>query len=384
MDVAGIILQDHQIAYAIATPKLIVIEVGGMEDNLHLDSESGVGWPLLNLVPELVGGELLLEELLAGQTSRYEFPLINRIAPDNKVTYLSCTFLPYPIEDEPLPGVLLLVSNVTEMGLTKQALTQQRNELALAQDKLAKQNVELEIANAELRKLSELKSTFVSVAAHELRTPLTSIIGYIEVLLDKDLGDLPKSQHYYLTIVQRSTERLLDITNSLLDVTRIETDQIELFLAPIVLEVLVEEVIQEFESQLQVKSQTISFSSTLSQALVLCDETRTVQIISNLLNNASKYSEAEKHIEIKLCQADEKGFAQITVSDNGSGIAEEDLDKLFTAFYRTKQATHSGVMGVGLGLYVIQSLIELHGGRIWVDSILGEGTDFHFTLPLAE
>jgi len=272
---------------------------------------------------------------------------------------------------------------VTEMGSLKQHLAQQRNELRLLRDKLTRQNLELEAAITELQELDELKSRFVSVAAHELRTPLTSIIGFLEMLLDEEMNPLATDQREYLEIVQHSTNRMLNIVTNLLDITRIEAGRIELALQPADLPALIQAAATEFKPQLEAKAKRLSLHAAPNLPPALCDKNRATQIIGNLLSNAAKYTPRGSRISINTSPAKEEGFLEISVIDKGIGISSQDKDKIFSRFFRTQSATAIGASGAGLGLYITRCLVELHGGRIWFESELGQGSTFHVTFPIA-
>jgi signal transduction histidine kinase len=235
-----------------------------------------------------------------------------------------------------------------------------------------------------LQRLDEMKSMFVSVAAHELRTPLASISGYVEMLLDEEVGSLTNDQREYLDIVQGSAHRLLTITNNLLDVTRMEAGRIELVLQPTELPALVEAVVAEFEPQLEAKAQRLTLRASPDLPLALCDEMRAAQIIGNLLSNASKYTHQGGLITISVTRAEEEGFLRVSVKDNGVGIAVEDQVKLFSRFFRAEKAGVTQASGAGLGLFITRSLVELHGGRIWFGSQPDKGSTFHVTFPMAD
>ena len=143
-----------------------------------------------------------------------------------------------------------MVEDVTDVVALEQQLAQRRNELRLLQSRLARQNQELAAANAELKRLDEIKSMFVSIAAHELRTPLTPIYGYVEMLLQEEMGPLTNKQCESLETVRKSVARLVTITDNLLDVSRIEAGRVELVLKPIDLGSLVDKVAAEFQPQL--------------------------------------------------------------------------------------------------------------------------------------
>jgi len=265
----------------------------------------------------------------------------------------------------------------------EQQLAQRHNELRLLQDKLARQNQELAAANVELKHLSELKSVFVSIAAHELRTPLTPIHGYVEMLLQEDLGPLTGEQRRSLETVRRSVNHLISITHELLDVSRIEAGHVELTLKPTDLRSLVEMVAAEFQPQLDAKSQSLILSINSTLPMALCDEGRAGQIIGNLVSNASKYSLPGSTVTIRLSRASEEGFLVVSVIDQGMGISAQDQERLFDQFFRTTSTNSAGIGGVGLGLYITRSLVELHGGRIWLESEPGKGSSFHVAFPTA-
>jgi signal transduction histidine kinase len=276
-----------------------------------------------------------------------------------------------------------VVDDITEMGTLEQRLAQNRNELRLLRDRLTRQNRELDAAIAELRRLSEMKSMFVSVAAHELRTPLASISGFVELLLDERTGSLTDIQREFLEIVQSSASHLIAISNNLLDATQLELGQIELVLQPVNLPALVKTAVAEFRPQLEAKAQRLTLQFSQNLPLVLCDQTRVAQIIANLLSNASKYTPEGGSIMVSLAPADQP-FVQLSVADNGVGIPAEDQARLFDRFFRAKTGHLTEASGTGLGLYITRSLVELHGGRIWFESEPEQGSTFYVTFPVAE
>jgi signal transduction histidine kinase len=378
------ILLDREIAYVIADRHLRVKEIGGALAALPGDSDRWLGRPLLDLAPELLGSEPALADILAGELPRLELARINRETDEGRTLYLTMVDLPYHDAEGQIVGLLHLVQDATEAGILEQRLSQHRNELRLAQRQLGRQNLDLAAANAELRHLDDLKSTFVSVAAHELRTPLAAIQGYVEMLVDEDVGPLSDGQRGYLAIVQDSAQRLLHITTSLLDVTRIETGRVDLVLQPTDLPALVRKTSTEFETELAARRQYLTLDHAPELPPALCDTTRTAQIVCNLLSNAVKYTPQGGHIRIAVDSASDEGFLQVSVADDGVGIASEDQDKLFKRFARVASAAQTGATGVGLGLYITRSLVELHGGRIWLKSESGKGSTFYVTLPIAE
>jgi signal transduction histidine kinase len=378
------IICDLRVGYAQVDSDLRVVARGGATELLGCEAPSPEGLSLLDLVPELVGMEPVITDVLSGTLPRLEVPWVNRTGPDGSDLLVRLVLLPTRDAKGQPAGLLHLVQDHTEAGVLRQQLSQSRNELRLAQEQLVQQNLELATANAELRRLDELKSTFVSVAAHELRTPLASILGYVETLTDGDLGPLSDGQREYLAIIQESAHRLSHITSSLLDVARIEAGRVDLVLQPTDLLALVRGVAAEYEPQVTARAQQLTLHHTPELPPALCDRTRTAQIVGNLLSNAIKYSPPKGHVEIAIERAQIDGFLQLSVTDDGIGIGPEDQDMLFRRFFRATSAAQTGASGAGLGLYITRSLVELHSGRIWLESEAGKGSTFYVALPIAE
>lgn len=382
--VAQMILSDRKIAYALTDRDLNVIEISSVGSIFGQGCDNGVGHPLTEIVPELVGNEKTLTRIVNGELSRFQLTWVNRELPNGQTAYLTMVDLPYRDQTEQIVGLIHVAQDTTDMGMLGQRTTQQRNELRLAQDRLAQQNVQLAAVNAELQRLDEAKSAFVSIAAHELRTPLSAIFGYLEMLLGGDAGALNDRQAEYLQVIEDSARRLICITSDLLDVTRLETGRLELLLQPTDLAALVGTVVAELAPQLEAGSQRVIVRATECLPRALCDAARTGQVLSNLLSNSAKYSPPDSTIILGLSEADDPGFVQITIADRGAGIPAADQQQLFKPFFRASNAAKITANGVGLGLYIARSLVDLHGGRIWFDSTLDAGTTFYVTLPLAD
>lgn len=370
------IFQHRNIGYLITDTQFRVERAS--EARAFIDSGQ-IGQSLLDVAPELIGNEIALSDILSGTLPRLELSWINRDMSAGQTVYLNLLALPYRNSHGQIVGLILALEDVTPQGLIQQTLTQHRNELRLLRDQLARQNLELTAANAELRQLDELKSRFVSIAAHELRGPLASMSGYVELMLDDDSDALTPAQQDYLGVVQRGIGRLLTILNNLLDLTRIEADRLELLLRPNNLETLVNDVLAEMRPQLEAKALSVSVRAEEGLPLVLCDDTRMVQIVSNLLSNAIKYTHPGGQIRVQLSRAIEAGYVQMAVTDTGVGISEVDQTKLFSRFFRAETASQTGATGAGLGLYITRLLVELHGGTIWLTSQLGLGSTFYVT-----
>ena len=227
----------------------------------------------------------------------------------------------------------------------------------------------------ERARLEQLKSEFVATASHELRSPLTSIKGFVELLEASE--DLDRRQREFVQIVLLSTNRLVDLVNDLLDVTRIEAGQAEISPRPTDLAAIVREVATLMGPRLRDKGQQLQLTLPEDVAPALADPARVRQIVTNLLTNAHLYTPADGTVEIRLGQRN--GVVSLAVIDNGTGMDEEELARIFDRFYRGSGRAR----GTGLGLAIVKSLVDLQGGRIQVRSVRGEGSAFTVELPAA-
>ncbi len=224
------------------------------------------------------------------------------------------------------------------------------------------------------------KSEFISTVSHELRTPLTSIKGYVDLILLGSVGDVSPMQRSFLDVVRANSNRLVELINDLLDLSRLDTGRIVLNREPIVLSDLLEEVVESARAEIERKQLSLEMAVSPELPTVYVDRKRIVQVLTNMVSNAYKYTPEGGRVEISAHSTD--GYVQISVSDTGVGIAKEDMKKLFTRFFRADNPMRDEVGGTGLGLAISKSFVELHGGEMWVESQVGQGSTFTFTLPL--
>jgi signal transduction histidine kinase len=247
---------------------------------------------------------------------------------------------------------------------------------------LKRHNDELAAFIDERRAVERMKDEFISIASHELRTPLTSIMGYVSLLLAGEVGVLTERQQSFLQIVDSNAERLIGLVNELLDIARVESGRVQLTLQPLDLRQVVQAVRTDLRTVSRSKHITTVVQLPLAPIHVQADRDRLIQVLTNLLSNAYKYSPEDTTVTIQGLVQD--GCAQINVMDQGIGIAESDQAQLFSKFFRADSARRQGIAGTGLGLSITRSLVEMQGGRIWMSSCLGRGSTFSFTLPLAQ
>ncbi len=343
-----------------------------------------VGCHLSELVPELIGDEESVAAILAGTMPALDLRWVNREGTAGELLYFDLMLLPWRNDQGQIVGLMQVVEDVSSAGRTQRELVQHRNELYLLQAELERRNLALAAANVELQRLGEVKSEFLSIAAHELRTPLASILGYLELLLEGAYGPMGPEQQERIELVHANAERLIRIVNDLLDATRLELGHLELFLQPADLSQIVRGVIAESAPQLQRRELRVEYQASPQLPWVMCDPTRTAQIVTNLLSNAIQYGPPRAVITIAAIPAMEDGFVQLSVADQGMGIAPTDRERIFGRFQRGQNIERRGMQGTGLGLPISRALAELQGGRIWFDSTLGHGSTFYVTFPVAD
>lgn len=232
------------------------------------------------------------------------------------------------------------------------------------------------------RELDKMKTEFISVVSHELRTPLTSIKGYTDLLLSGAAGEASELQREFLGIIQSSTTRLSNLINDILDISRIESGKIDIKHEPIDYREIVADTLRLMRAAADEKQIVMDASLPESMPPVRGDTDKVTQVLTNLVSNALKYTPPGGWIKVLL---EVTGDASVTtcVADSGVGIAPEDQKKLFQKFFRADNSSTREAGGTGLGLVIAKTIVELLGGAIWIESELGRGSKFYFTLPLS-
>jgi len=235
-----------------------------------------------------------------------------------------------------------------------------------------------------LIEVDRMKSEFVATVSHELRTPMTSIKGYVDILLMGVAGVMSDQQKKFLAVVQENTERLTILVNDLLDLSRIEAGQVNLIMGSIDFAELIDDVMLEINRLTVAENKTMEFNIQLARDLpsINGDPERIRQILINLLGNAFHYTLENGQVTLSAQRVGDE--VQINISDNGVGISPKEQERIFDRFYRGDNHMVIATAGTGLGLSIVSKLINMHHGRIWVQSsgIEGEGSTFSFTLPI--
>ena len=228
--------------------------------------------------------------------------------------------------------------------------------------------------------LEGVRKDFVANVSHELRTPLSIIKGYIETLVDSHQAMPLEDRDRFLRTIQRHAERLNSLLEDLLTLSRLESANPDLRREPTPLAALLTNAVDDMRGRSAASEHVLSLTADPAIGLVPIDPIKITQVCENLLDNALKYTPGGSHIDVTARLLDAE--VEICVRDNGPGIPEADIPHLFERFYRVEKGRSRDKGGTGLGLSIVKHIVQLHGGRVWVESDLAKGTSFYFTLPL--
>jgi len=243
---------------------------------------------------------------------------------------------------------------------------------------------------AEVQRANVAKSDFVSFVSHELKTPMTSIKGYSDLLSSGAVGEVTDAQTEFLLTIRSNIDRMATLVSDLADVSRIEAGRLHLEFASVNISEIVDEVVRSAQRMFEEKNHNVVIDIPKNLTQAWGDRNRLAQILTNLLSNANKYTPEGGKITIVARQTenqwDEEGAPQVvhvSVIDSGIGIKLDDQRKIFTQYFRTDEGKETAP-GTGLGLNITRYLVEMQGGKIWFESVFGEGTTFQFTIPISE
>lgn len=295
----------------------------------------------------------------------------------------SIMLIPLIYKDE-LIGTMYLKGDSSKKGFSKRetdlagmiagsAVNAIKN--AFLYEELKKNKDEIEESNRKLMELDKFRADFLAMAAHELRSPLSVVNGYIEMLIEGAAGPLSPKTMNFLTTALEGGNRLAGTVESILDITAIESGRLSLNTEEGDIIRNINRVLNFMNKQAEEKNITLCGPSDSESVKALFDAEKIDRVLINLLSNAIKFTPPCGNITITVNGTDNEVI--ITISDTGCGIPQEELSQIFDDFYKGR----SREKGTGLGLSICKKLVEMHGGRIWVDSSTGEGSSFHFTLP---
>lgn len=256
---------------------------------------------------------------------------------------------------------------------------------------LEKRSHDLEDASRQLRELDMVRRNLLSNVTHELRTPLSSILGYGEILEEELTGTLSAEQHELLQRLLTDGYRLRELINTMIAMNQITSGNLDLELQPLNLGMILQPACEQQLDAVEAKALSLDLDVDPALPMVRGDPNHVYQIVANLLSNAVKFTPEGGRIRIRACLKRGAGWLQdpardeaivVEIRDTGIGLAPEKLKMLFTSFYQADPSATRQFGGMGLGLSLVKSLVELHGGQVWAESTLGEGSSFSFSLPV--
>jgi signal transduction histidine kinase len=278
----------------------------------------------------------------------------------------------------PLQRIDARLAAIASGDFSRHVDVENRDELGALAANVNRMNDELRRLYKELEEVSLHKSEFLANMSHELRTPLNAILGFSQVLRERLFGDINEKQEEYLDDILASGNHLLSLINDVLDLSKVEAGQVALEFAPFSLRETLDRGVVMVRELATKDGVNVAIAADPDCDIVDGDERRIRQVIFNLLSNAVKFTPAGGAVHVSAARVD--GEVRVAITDTGPGIAHEDYDRIFEEFQQTEAGIEQRE-GTGLGLALSKRLVELHGGRIWVESELGKGSTFVFTLP---
>jgi len=262
---------------------------------------------------------------------------------------------------------------------TNDEIGQLSSQLEKMKENIKSNDMELRESNQALKKIDKQKEEFSAMISHELKSFLVPIKGYVDLLLSEKLGALNDGQKERLKIVSSSTEQLRKLISDILDVQKLEMGVLKLQLNECIISDLINDVLVKQRTELEEYKITVT-ANLMQNVKCSCDKNRIEQVLVNLINNSIDFCpKMDGKIRIDLSVEDD--YAKITVTDNGSGIPSDKLEKIFAKFYQVDSSTTREHGGTGIGLSICKGIVDAHGGKIWAESKVGQGATFHILLP---
>lgn len=343
-----------------------------------LDSTaSESGW--IALIPETGEQAAIVAGSEKGSLLDLEDPMLRAVVADGRPTRTQLS------GEEP---VHLMVAPVRREGLTIALIGVRRPSLPHISEEEAflmrlAEHAAVAIENTRLykavRQADESKSQFISIVSHELKIPMTSIRGYADLIRQGAAGEINEQQSKFLNTIITNVDRMADLVSDLSDISRIDTGRLRITLEPLPLADLVRNTTAALRPQFEAKRQHLRFELGEGLPMVLADHNRLIQVLTNIMSNANKYTPDGGEITIRAAKKD--GQIRLSIQDSGIGLSVEDQARLFSQFFRSEEPEVREQAGWGLGLYVTRRLLDLMGGSIGMRSELGVGSTFWITLP---
>jgi PAS domain S-box-containing protein len=341
-----------------------------------------IGQPIEILVPHAAKGAHVNK-----RSAYWENPVLRPMGLGRTLNAMRKDGSEFPVEISLSPvhvgdeiRVVAIIRNVTERNRIEEEMRSMQKRF---NEMLTAKNAELEQRNREVERADRLKSEFLASMSHELRSPLHTIIGFSELLAEEIQGPLTEKQRRSVEHIHRDSQHLLELINDILDLSKIESGRIEL--RPELFDggAEITEVVDSIRPAAENK--TIELRTHIAGECNLnADRIRFRQVLFNLLSNSLKFTPSGGSVTVAIDEGEMPGFCCFFVQDTGIGIAAGEEESIFDKFYQVGSTTKGVREGTGLGLTITRHIVELHGGRIWVESELGKGSRFSFTMPRGE
>jgi len=345
-----------------------------------------IGWAISRSLQRIITepiNELLMASRLISQERNYQFRVAKHS--DDEVGALIDSFNEMLVQINARDKDLVHARDMLEQRVVERTreLQSEVEERKRAQQVVNNLLMKISEDNEMLMRLDQLKTDFLSIVSHELRTPLTAIMGYLKLLIGGAAGPVNDSQKEFLMTVTRNSERLYQLVNDLLDLSRLEAGKIQLQPTKVHINQLLESATTNLRSLAAPKGIELVVVKPEDELFLEADAGRVEQVVVNLVGNAVKFTPANGRVEVGVTEMDREGVqgVQLWVKDNGIGIAADAIAHIFDKFYQVENSSTRTAGGTGLGLPITQKLVEAHGGLISVESEEGKGTTFFIFLP---
>jgi signal transduction histidine kinase len=352
----------------------------GLDDlpDVPEDLKPRIGW----VADELwTGGtRLVIDDLLGDEASRQDWPQWFH----REVGATALILVPVGLGDRALGAVYVVTDTGPRAWTETEVATVQQIATFLARAIVHAQYEEQRVEYiSRLEDLDRQKTDFLSTVSHELRTPLTSIHGYLELLLEGDVGPLTPDHRHVLGVIERNTSRLRGLIEDILVLNRIESGGLVPNNSAVPVGELVGHTVEELQPLASKSAVQLNAETGSDAAVVTGDRLQLQRALVNIVSNAIKFTPRGGTVQLS-CRVDrDTGEVVVACQDTGIGIPKADLEHLFTRFFRASNATSKAIPGTGLGLAIVEAIVEVHHGRLSLDSVEGEGTTVTLSLPLA-
>jgi len=354
-----------------------------------------LSWSEARLLEELAArgaSEEALSQLSGALQESAGSGVLDLTTPSPRSLEVTCSPLHVPGQEK--RGRVLAFRDITRRRESEQALRQGNEALAssekllqqavsdldTARKELAGRNELLEKMNRDLRSVDEMKSSLLANVSHELQTPLVLIKGYTEMILKRKIGPLTPEQEKGLSVALKNIDRLVEMIDNLLDFSRMERGDSPLDLEEFPLWQVVDEVVELVREKLRARRLTLQTEYETDELTIRADRGKISQVFINLLSNAIKFNREGGEIHVRVA-AGESGTLDVEIRDSGIGIPAQELEKIFDRFYQVDASPGRRGEGTGIGLSIVRDILSFHGGAIRVESRVGEGSTFFFSLP---